>query len=220
MAGGAICGFGEAAEGSVRTGDGGCRIIGGFGSWGEQIPAKFDLIGKTNLRQIVALLERCAGWSSGTIPARCTWRRRWECRWCRLMGPTDPTRTGPFGRDDSVVRLDLPCSPCYSRTCSHRSCMEWLEMDAILDDGRARRSSGDLRHTRGMLKSANIKILLVWAKFCLVELGWIHSALTFRGRSKSMMAQLRSALRAVVLPSSDACRLRYSHKPIVTGIGP
>jgi len=48
------------------------------------------------------------------------------------FGPTNPVRTGPYGRPDSVVRIDLPCSPCYSKTCSHQSCLQWLEVGPVL----------------------------------------------------------------------------------------
>lgn len=34
-----------------------------------------------------------------------------------VFGPTDPTRTGPYGDVHRVVTASLPCSPCFSRTC-------------------------------------------------------------------------------------------------------
>jgi heptosyltransferase-1 len=98
---------------------------------GRQIPAKFDLIAKTNLRQIVALLER-ARLVIGNDTGPMHMAAGMEIPLVSPYGPTDPKRTGPFGRENSVVRIDLPCSPCYSRTCSHRSCMEWLEIEPIL----------------------------------------------------------------------------------------
>ena len=97
-----------------------------------RIPAKYDLTAKTNLRQIVALLERARlviGNDTGPVHIAAAM----GIPLVAAYGPTDPARTGPFGREDSVVRLDLPCSPCYSRTCCHRSCMEWLEIEQILE---------------------------------------------------------------------------------------
>jgi len=96
-----------------------------------RIPAKFDLTAKTNLRQIVALLER-ARLVIGNDAGPMHMAAAMGIPLVAAYGPTDPIRTGPFGRGDSVVRLDLPCSPCGSRRCSHRSCMEWLEIDPIL----------------------------------------------------------------------------------------
>jgi heptosyltransferase I len=103
---------------------------------GRQIPAKFDLMTKTNLRQIVALLER-ARLVIGNDTGPMHMAAAMGIPLVTPYGPTDPKRTGPFGRGNSVVRIDLPCSPCYSRTCSHRSCMEWLEIDPILETARA-----------------------------------------------------------------------------------
>ena len=43
-----------------------------------------------------------------------------------LFGPTSARRNGPFSKDDLVVeRFDLDCrTDCYSRYCSHISCMK------------------------------------------------------------------------------------------------
>ncbi|MCC6234187.1 MAG: glycosyltransferase family 9 protein [Verrucomicrobiales bacterium] len=34
-----------------------------------------------------------------------------------LFGPTAPWRTGPHGNGHRVLRLELPCSPCFKKTC-------------------------------------------------------------------------------------------------------
>jgi ADP-heptose:LPS heptosyltransferase len=47
-------------------------------------------------------------------------------------GPTSPIRTGPYRRLDTVIRLDIPCSPCFSRRCSHQSCLKWLAPEFVL----------------------------------------------------------------------------------------
>ncbi|MGD1278750.1 MAG: lipopolysaccharide heptosyltransferase II [Tepidisphaeraceae bacterium] len=97
----------------------------------RQIPATYDLTGKTNLRQLAALLERAS-----LVIANDTGPMHIAAALGRPLvspyGPTNPRRTGPFGRMDSVIRLDLPCSPCLSRRCSHQSCMQWLPTEAIL----------------------------------------------------------------------------------------
>ena len=48
------------------------------------------------------------------------------------FGPTDARRTGPYRRPECVVRLDLPCAPCYSRHCAHRSCLTLLAVEAVM----------------------------------------------------------------------------------------
>lgn len=34
-----------------------------------------------------------------------------------LFGPTAPLRTGPFGAKHRILQTDMPCQPCFSRTC-------------------------------------------------------------------------------------------------------
>ncbi len=50
-----------------------------------------------------------------------------------LFGPTNPVRTGPYLRDDAVLRLNIECSPCYSRSCSHQTCLRWITVDHVID---------------------------------------------------------------------------------------
>ena len=40
-----------------------------------------------------------------------------------LFGPTAPWRTGPFGEGHEVMRLTLPCSPCFQRHCPEPRCL-------------------------------------------------------------------------------------------------
>jgi ADP-heptose:LPS heptosyltransferase len=52
------------------------------------------------------------------------------------FGPTNPVRTGPYRRMDAVLRVDIPCSPCYSRRCSHVSCLRWIDTEPVLELAR------------------------------------------------------------------------------------
>jgi heptosyltransferase I len=104
---------------------------GGDAALARPILSDFDVIGKTNLRQTVALLAR-----SSLVIANDTGPMHIAAALGKPLvtpyGPTSPRRTGPFGRMESVVRLDIPCSPCFSRTCSHHSCLQWLTVDHVL----------------------------------------------------------------------------------------
>lgn len=96
------------------------------------IDGALNLAGKTNLRQLIALLERAAlvvANDSGPMHIAAALGRPL----IGLFGPTNPVRTGPFGRDQSVLRLDMPCSPCYSRRCVHQSCLRWLSPEMLID---------------------------------------------------------------------------------------
>ncbi len=44
-----------------------------------------------------------------------------------LFGPTEPRRTGPYGQLESVLRIDLPCSPCLSARCTYSKPNECLK---------------------------------------------------------------------------------------------
>jgi heptosyltransferase-1 len=96
-----------------------------------RIPGTQNLTGKTSIRQLVALLERAklviAG-DTGPMHIAAALGKPLVT----MYGPTDPVMTGPFDRLDTVVRLDIPCSPCFSRACSHQSCLKWLGIEPIL----------------------------------------------------------------------------------------
>jgi heptosyltransferase I len=44
-----------------------------------------------------------------------------------LFGPTEPRRTGPYGRLENVLRIELPCSPCLSSDCTYAKPNECLK---------------------------------------------------------------------------------------------
>jgi heptosyltransferase I len=48
-----------------------------------------------------------------------------------LFGPTAPWRTGPFGPGHQVVRLNLPCSPCFKRHCPAPRCLNELYPEMV-----------------------------------------------------------------------------------------
>ena len=93
--------------------------------------AGLNLCGKTTLRQLVALLERAElviANDSGPMHIAAALGKPLITPY----GPTNPIRTGPYRRMDTVIRVDIPCSPCYSRRCSHQSCLQWLQPESVL----------------------------------------------------------------------------------------
>ncbi len=50
-----------------------------------------------------------------------------------IFGPTDPGRTGPYGKGHIVVRKEIPCSPCFKRDCKNLVCMEEVSVEEVKD---------------------------------------------------------------------------------------
>jgi len=51
-----------------------------------------------------------------------------------IFGPTSPLRTGPYGKIHTVIRLNLPCSPCFTRkACPDWRCIREITPDMVLE---------------------------------------------------------------------------------------
>ena len=48
-----------------------------------------------------------------------------------LFGPTDPLRTGPYGKGHEVIRKELPCSPCFLKKCDSKKCMRDITVEEV-----------------------------------------------------------------------------------------
>ena len=48
-----------------------------------------------------------------------------------IFGPTDPGRTGPYGKGHIVVRKEMPCSPCFKKYCRDLLCMESVSVEEV-----------------------------------------------------------------------------------------
>jgi heptosyltransferase-2 len=90
-----------------------------------------DLVGKTHLLQLAALLERCqllVTNDTGTMHVATAVGTPVVA----IFGSTDPLTTGPWGNGHVVVRKDVPCSPCLKRVCpSDHRCMKLITVDEV-----------------------------------------------------------------------------------------
>jgi lipopolysaccharide heptosyltransferase I len=97
----------------------------------RQIDGSRNLAGRTTLPQLCALIE-----ASALVIANDTGPMHIAAAMNKplvtMFGPTNPHRTGPYARSSSVVRLEIACSPCYARNCSHRTCLESLDGAHVL----------------------------------------------------------------------------------------
>jgi heptosyltransferase-1 len=98
-------------------------------------PKVVNLCGQTKLSELAALIRRadlCI--SNDSAPMHLAVAV--DCPVVSIFGPTDPLWIGPYGRDQAVVRLNLPCSPCYLRLlskCPHNHrCMRDLPAHDVI----------------------------------------------------------------------------------------
>jgi heptosyltransferase-2 len=115
----------------------------------EQAPGTTDFTGQTSLADAVALIRRAAVVvtnDSGAMHIAAALGRPAVS----IFGPTNPVQVGPYGQPGSVVRLDLPCSPCNYRLLAQcpngHACMRDLPARMVMDKIRA-----VLAHTRSIL---------------------------------------------------------------------
>jgi len=91
-----------------------------------------NLIGKTSLLQLGALIERlnlyitCDSGPMHIAAAVGT-------PTIALFGPTNPVRHRPYGDTHIVIQKDVGCNPCYDRICNrHHECMRAIEVDEVI----------------------------------------------------------------------------------------
>ena len=88
-----------------------------------------NLIGKTSILQLGALLERCEvclTCDSGPMHIAAAV----GTPTVSLFGPTDPVRHKPYGTGHTIIEKPVECRPCYKRMC-HRQDAPYLCMTEI-----------------------------------------------------------------------------------------
>lgn len=48
-----------------------------------------------------------------------------------IFGPTDPLRTGPYGKGHTVIRSDTSCSPCFKKACNDIKCLKKISANEV-----------------------------------------------------------------------------------------
>jgi heptosyltransferase-1 len=91
-----------------------------------QPPRCLNLCGQTSLLEMVEWLRRCELMitnDTGPMHVAAALGKPLVA----LFGPTEPRRTGPYGQLESVLRQDLPCSPCFNSYCTFEKPEECLK---------------------------------------------------------------------------------------------
>lgn len=98
--------------------------------------APANLAGRTSVRDMAAVLSLAdvvLCHDSAAMHIAVALERAVVC----LIGPTNPQRTGPYRRERDVLRVPLPCAPCYLRRlaqCRHdHRCMSDLSTDVVVN---------------------------------------------------------------------------------------
>ena len=99
-------------------------------------PGVCDVSGQTTLAEMIALVRHsalCVTNDSGSMHIAVALDKPVVS----VFGPTNPLRTGPYGRPQAVVQADVECSPCYLRKlsrCPHdHLCMQQVSPEMVLD---------------------------------------------------------------------------------------
>jgi lipopolysaccharide heptosyltransferase I len=99
-------------------------------------PGACDLSGKTTPAELAALIRRAevaVTNDSGSMHLAASLGKPMVS----IFGPTNPVHIGPYQRPESVVRVDLPCSPCNYRRLSQcpfgHACMKQVTSAMVVD---------------------------------------------------------------------------------------
>jgi len=94
-------------------------------------PKAINLVGKTTLRQLCALLARCRVLLSNDSGAMHVGSAV-GTRVVAVFGSTDPAATGPVGDAHATIRHKVDCSPCFLRECPiDFRCMKRIEVSEV-----------------------------------------------------------------------------------------
>jgi len=96
--------------------------------------APFDLSGKTELGEAMALIERCSLFitnDSGLMHVAAAL----NVPLIVIFGSTNATTTGPLSSKSRVVQIPMVCSPCLKPECpeGHLNCMDQIDVDMVFD---------------------------------------------------------------------------------------
>ncbi|MCK4910985.1 MAG: lipopolysaccharide heptosyltransferase II [Thermodesulfovibrionales bacterium] len=134
--------FAAIAEHAVEDLGGSAVIFGGpgevsiekeiFGCLSPEVKGKtLQMAGNTTLRELCALISECdAIISNDSGPMHVAYAVRTPL--VSIFGSTSPELTGPpVSPDNSVLRPELPCTPCFKRKCPDKDlkCMEAISSD-------------------------------------------------------------------------------------------
>lgn len=98
--------------------------------------AHHNLVNKTNIRQLAALLKRSkllVTNDSAPLHIGCAV----GAKVLAIFGPTDPKKYGPTGELDMVISKKLHCSPCENAQCAYNhECMTLISSEEVFESAK------------------------------------------------------------------------------------
>ena len=95
-------------------------------------PQLINLVGKTSLLELVAVLKAAAvGVGPDSGPGHLA--AAVGTPYVSLFGPTSPVRTAPYGSEHLALQSGIDCAPCYKRRCPglDRLCMRLISPEKV-----------------------------------------------------------------------------------------
>ncbi|HEY1718643.1 MAG TPA: lipopolysaccharide heptosyltransferase II [Verrucomicrobiae bacterium] len=105
-----------------------------------------NLCGQTSLTEMIELIRLCdlmVTNDTGPMHAAAALGKPLVA----LFGPTEPRRTGPYGRLENVLRIELPCSPCLKSYCTWKNpneCLNAISPAMVFERAKKSLCLGDL----------------------------------------------------------------------------
>lgn len=92
--------------------------------------------GNLNLRMLIVLINKCKVFiSNDTGPMHIA--ASLKAPVVAIFGSSSPAWTGPLGDSNRVLHKNIPCSPCFKRSCDKKNpyeCLNLIEPKEVLDE--------------------------------------------------------------------------------------
>ena len=90
-----------------------------------------SVAGRTTIMELVAVIKKAKYFiSNDTGPMHIA--AAMDVPVFAIFGPANPVRTGPYGDIHTIVKADIPCSPCYKKKrCARSECLKALTVDLV-----------------------------------------------------------------------------------------
>lgn len=99
---------------------------------GNMTATPLNATGKTSLKQLRALIERCHPFvtnDSGPLQIASTTKTPIVA----LFGSSDPKKTRPWRKEDcTIIHKKVSCSPCFRRKCKKLTCFKEISVEDVL----------------------------------------------------------------------------------------